>query len=127
LEGEGGKLIEELDLFVHLLEESTPKVARLDGSPEKRDAGAADVVDVVDRRLGLVQGEGRAARGEEGGNVVDGRRVVGEDDNVVEVGEDDGRGRVGIEGGEMGLEIGKGVADGKGEEEGGEGISLTNT
>jgi hypothetical protein len=69
LEGKGGKLIEELDLFIHLLlEESTPKVARPDGSPEKRDASAADVVHVVHRRLGLVQGEGRAAGGEEGGD-----------------------------------------------------------
>jgi hypothetical protein len=115
-------------LFIHLLlEESTSEVAGPDGSPEERDAGPADVVDVVDCRLGAVEGEGRAARGEEVGDMVDGDGIVGEDNNVVEVGQDDGRGIVGGQRGEMILEGREGVADGEREEEGGEGISLTNS
>jgi hypothetical protein len=52
--------------------------------------------------------------------------TVGEDDNVVEIGEDDGRRGTEGEGGEVFLEVGKGVADGEGKEERGEGISLTD-
>jgi hypothetical protein len=59
LESKGGELIEELDLFVHLLlKESTSEVFQPDGCSEKSDAGPTNIRDVVDRRLGLVKGEG---------------------------------------------------------------------
>jgi hypothetical protein len=84
-----------------LLKESASEVCGPDCRPEKGDTITTDVLDGVDRRPGFVEGEGGVARGEEGGDMVNGGRVVGEDDYVVEVGEDDrGRG-VGAEGGEV--------------------------
>jgi hypothetical protein len=73
------------------LEESETKVLRADSCSEKLDAGASDAVKAVDRGFGLVEVEGRAKGGEELGDTVDGEGIVGEDDNVVKVGEDDGR------------------------------------
>jgi hypothetical protein len=96
LERERGKLLKQADLFVDLLlKESTSKVCWPDGSPEKSDTGTTDGLNVVDSRLGAVEGERVVAGGKEVVDMVNSGRVVGEDDNVVEVGEDDGRGRVG--------------------------------
>jgi hypothetical protein len=119
LEGEGGKLLKETDLFVNLLlQEGSPERGCPNSCTKKGDAVSTDVLDVVDRRLGLVEGEGRAARGEELVDMADRGGIVGEDDNVVKVGEDDGRRGIGGEGGEVFLEVGEGVADGEGEKEG---------
>jgi hypothetical protein len=59
LKGKGRELLEKSDLFIHLLlEESASEVFRPDSCPEKGYAGTADVLDVVDCRLGAVEGPG---------------------------------------------------------------------
>jgi hypothetical protein len=78
LESEGGELLKETDLDLDLfLQEGSPELRRAHGSTEEGDARSTDIVDIVDRRLGAVEREGRAARGEEGGDMVDGERIVG--------------------------------------------------
>jgi hypothetical protein len=127
LEGKRRELGKKEDLFVDLLlEKSKSELFRADRRPEKLDAVASDVVDVVDGRLGCVKGEGGAVGGEEVGDVSDGVGIVGKDDNVVEVSQDDGRRGFGSEGGEMGAKMRESVANGQGKEERGEGIALTN-
>jgi hypothetical protein len=78
-------------------------------------------------RLGCVEGEGGATGGKEVGEVSNGVGIVGEDDNVVEIGENDDGRATGREVGEVVAEPAEGVADGEREEERGEGITLSNT
>jgi hypothetical protein len=78
------------------------------------DAVLSVVVEAVEGGLGDVEGEGGADGGEVVGDTLDGERIVAEDDNGVEVGEDE-RDELG-ELGEVGAEAGEGVADEEGEE-----------
>jgi hypothetical protein len=120
LEGEREEPIKETDLLVDLLpEESEPELFRADCSPEPTDAVPADILDVVDGWLGTVEGEGEVLGGEELSDMVDSRRIVGKDDDVIEVGKNNERGRgKGERGGEVCFEGGEGVASGEGEKEG---------
>jgi hypothetical protein len=85
--GDGEEGVEDFPLFFDLLlEESEPVVFRADCCPQELDAVLANAVEAVDLRLGDVEGERRADGAQV---VVDGAGIFGQDDDIVEIGEDE--------------------------------------